>query len=192
MPGILWKGEGGEKDVHLTFDDGPIPEVTPWVLDMLKKYGQKATFFCVGDNVRKYPEIYNRITAEGHGVGNHTFHHLNGWNTDSKNYLTDVELAGEYIQSDLFRPPYGKMKMDQYFSIKKNHRIVLWTYMSGDFERSFNADTCLGEVKKYSKAGAILVFHDNVKTKENIEKVLPMILDFYKKEKIRSKPIRLI
>lgn len=192
MPGILWKGEGGEKDVHLTFDDGPIPEVTPWVLDMLKKYGQQATFFCVGDNVRKYPEIYNRITAEGHGVGNHTFHHLNGWNTDSKNYLTDVELAGEYIQSDLFRPPYGKMKMDQYFSIKKNHRIVLWTYMSGDFERSFNADTCLGEVKKYSKAGAVLVFHDNVKTKENVEKVLPLILDFYKKEKIRSKPIRLI
>lgn len=190
IPGILWKGEGGEKEVHLTFDDGPIPEVTPWVLDMLKKYDQKATFFCVGDNVRKYPEIFGRITSEGHGVGNHTFHHLNGWYTDNKKYMADVESAGEYIQSDLFRPPYGKMKVKQYFTLKKQHRVVMWTYLSGDFDKTFNADTCIREVKKVSKAGAILVFHDNVKTKDNVEKVLPEILDFYKKEKIRSVPVR--
>lgn len=190
FPGIRWKGDGTVNEVHLTFDDGPVPEVTPWVLNLLKKYNQKATFFCVGDNVRKYPDIFRRITDEGHRVGNHTFHHLNGWHTVDINYLENVEMAGRLIPSDLFRPPYGKMKISQYFQVKKAYRIVMWTYLSMDFDPRFNAGKCLDEVKRHSRAGAVLVFHDNVKTKANLENVLPGILDYYARENIRSKPLR--
>lgn len=189
MPGILWKGEGKANEVHLTFDDGPIPEVTPWILDILKKYDQKATFFCVGDNVRKYPEIFNRIQAEGHAVGNHTFHHLNGWKTDTGTYRHDIREACRYIASDLFRPPYGKMKFSQYWSVKKKFRIVLWTYLSGDFDPGFVVEKCVEEVKRISREGAVLVFHDNIKTKKNIENVLPLILQYYQQKNILSKPI---
>lgn len=186
MPGIFWKGDGKGKEVHLTFDDGPIPEVTPWVLDLLKEYNQKATFFCVGDNVGKYPEIFRRIVEEGHGTGNHTFHHLNGWNTGSHDYLTDVGKAAAIIPSGLFRPPYGKMKLRQYFLIRKAYKIVLWTYLSGDYDKNFDVFRCLEEIKTCSKDGAVLVFHDNVKTRQNLKKILPDVLEFYKNENIRS------
>ena len=189
FPDIVWNGTVTGKVVHLTFDDGPIPEVTPWVLDMLKKYNQKATFFCVGDNVRKHPEIFRRIKEEGHGVGNHTYHHLNGWQSDKINYLEDVKKASQCISSDLFRPPYGKIKVSQFCALKKDFRIVLWTYLSGDFEKKFDAATCYEEVKKCSKDSAILVFHDNIKTQAALAKILPSILDYYEASGIRSLPV---
>jgi peptidoglycan/xylan/chitin deacetylase (PgdA/CDA1 family) len=189
FPEVIWSGEKTDNVVHLTFDDGPIPEVTPYILDELKRYNQKATFFCVGDNVRKYPKIYARIIQEGHGVGNHTFHHLNGWENSFDQYYEDVLKAEVLIDSTLFRPPYGKMSLQQFFKIKQQFCLVFWTYLSGDFDPSFDAAKCMKQVKKISKNGAILVFHDNIKSEAHIRKVLPEILEFYRSEHIVSKTL---
>jgi peptidoglycan/xylan/chitin deacetylase (PgdA/CDA1 family) len=190
LPGILWSGKQDGPYVHLTFDDGPIPEVTPWILDELKKFGQKATFFCVGDNVKKYPDIYVRILNEGHSVGNHTFHHINGWHTKKSDYLDDIALAGDRMETVLFRPPYGKLSLGQYLQIRKKYQIVMWTYLSGDFDPDFQPETCMRQVANCSRNGCILVFHDNLKTIDNLKLILPEILMFYKKQKITSLAIR--
>ena len=189
FPGVVIRGSKDEKVVHLTFDDGPIPEVTPWVLDLLGSYNQKATFFCVGDNVKKYPEIFERIRTEGHGVGNHTMYHSHGWRTDTEAYCRDVEEADLWIQSRLFRPPYGKLSPEQYRVIKNNFSVVMWTYLSKDYEVDFSVDRCIQEVEKTSKHGSILVFHDNIKTQDNLKVVLPAILEFYQREEIISLPL---
>lgn len=189
FPGVVIRGVGGRNTVHLTFDDGPIPEVTPWILDVLQDYQQKATFFCVGENVRKYPEIFQRIKDEGHGYGNHTMNHLAGWENELGVYVNNVEEADALIQSRLFRPPYGQLTPSQYLELKKKYAIVMWSYLSADYEPAFSVEKCLDEVEKNSSNGCVLVFHDNVKTADKVKDVLPRILEFYKVERITSLPI---
>lgn len=188
--GIMWNSEETGSVVHLTFDDGPIPEVTPWVLNLLDEYNQKATFFCVGENVNKYPEIYSEIISRGHTVGNHTFHHLNGWKVKGKKYLADISKADVDINSNLFRPPYGKLTFGLYRKLKNQKKIVMWTFLSGDFEKSFNADLCFVKVQQHSVDGAILVFHDSIKAKHSLQKILPQILAYYREKNILSKAIQ--
>jgi peptidoglycan/xylan/chitin deacetylase (PgdA/CDA1 family) len=186
FPGIIWRGNVEGKKVYLTFDDGPVTEVTPWVLDLLKEYNQKATFFCVGENVKNHQAIYKRIIDEGHSVGNHTFHHVDGWKKSVKEYQGDVEKADKFVGGTLFRPPYGRMTVQQYKILKKSHKIVLWTYLSGDFDSGFNADKCLDGIKKTASRGCIMVFHDSLKARRNLMIILPMVLEYFKNEGIQS------
>ncbi|MFC7357882.1 polysaccharide deacetylase family protein [Jejudonia soesokkakensis] len=179
-PKRIWAFSRSEPKIYLTFDDGPIPEVTPWVLDLLKEYNAKATFFCIGENVQKHPEIYNRIIAEGHSVGNHTFHHLNGWKTNTSTYIEDVSKAAEYIDSKLFRPPYGRITSNQAKQLKKKgYRIIMWDVLSYDFEASVSEEKCLHNVLNNIENGSIVVFHDSVKAEKNLRYVLPKVLNIF-------------
>lgn len=177
----VWTINSTEKKLFLSFDDGPVPELTPWVLDTLKEYGAKATFFCVGDNVKKYPELYKRIKEEGHGVGNHTFSHINGFRTSIRRYIRDVYRARRYIDSKLFRPPYGRMRVWARRFLSARYRIILWDILSMDYDRSLDPRQVVRNVIGNVKPGSIVVFHDNLKAKKNLEYVLPRILDYYSK-----------
>lgn len=193
FPRRVWAFSRKEPNIYLTFDDGPIPEVTPWVLEQLKKYNAKATFFCIGDNVRKHPDIFNAIIAEGHSIGNHTFHHLNGWKTRTEEYLQDVEAAEVEFNktifnsnqpSKLFRPPYGKMTSAQAKKItEKGYKIIMWDVLSADFDPTISEEKCLKNVVNNIKPGSIVVFHDSLKAEEKLKYVLPEFLAFVKKKK---------
>ncbi len=172
----VWSMPTDNKEIFLTFDDGPIPEVTPWVLDVLAEYQSRATFFCVGENVKKYPMIFNRILIEGHTVGNHTFNHINGWLTDKETYLENVSLCDQYIQSPLFRPPYGKMRPGQALHLKSDKNIIMWDILSGDFDKNISTETCLDNVINNYEPGSIIVFHDSLKAEEKLRFVLPKFL----------------
>jgi peptidoglycan/xylan/chitin deacetylase (PgdA/CDA1 family) len=190
LPQIICRpNTNGKKMVYLTFDDGPIPETTPYILDTLNKYGIKATFFCVGENVKKHPELYKHITEEGHFVGNHTFNHLKGWATPLKTYLGNVSQCAEYVASDLFRPPYGKMTFRQYNTLKKKYRLIFWDVLSPDFDATSSAQQCLEIIKKKTRTGSILVFHDNIKAKNKLTELLPQALDFLRLEKYDIQPV---
>jgi len=180
---------GGKKIAYLTFDDGPIPETTPYILDTLKKYGLKATFFCVGENVKKYPELYQRILAEGHFAGNHTFNHLKGWKTPLKRYIDNVDECAQYVSSDLFRPPYGKMTLSQYRTLKNRFQIVYWDVLPPDYDVNISAGDCLNIVKKKTRPGSVLVFHDNLKAKNKLPELLPGTLDFLILNSFEIQPI---
>lgn len=156
-----------ERVIYLTFDDGPIPEMTPGTLDLLAKYNAKATFFCVGDNVRKYPDIYKRIVDEGHSVGNHTYNHLQGILTRTQEYIDNVCKADEYINSNLFRPPHGRMKRRQTLELCKNRKIILWDILTKDYDKRVSPERCWYNVHSNISSGAIVVFHDNLKAMEN-------------------------
>jgi peptidoglycan/xylan/chitin deacetylase (PgdA/CDA1 family) len=173
---FIWNIDTEEKEVFITFDDGPIPELTPWVLVVLSEYGFKASFFCVGDNVRKYPEIYHRILAEGHTVGNHTYNHLNGWLTDQNSYIENIKKCDRLVQTDFFRPPYGKMRRGQSAVIKTEKTIVMWDVLSGDFDQTITKEKCLSNVVDNYGPGSIIVFHDNVKAESNLKYTLPRFL----------------
>ncbi len=173
---FVWNVDTQDKVVYLTFDDGPIPEMTPWVLDQLHKYDFKATFFCVGDNIRKYPEIYQEILLEGHSIGNHTYHHINGWNTDHQTYLHDVSLCDNMMSTTLFRPPYGKLRPSQSTIIKADKTVVMWDVLSGDFDQSITPEKCLNNVLDNFENGSIIVFHDNIKAAKNLQYALPRFL----------------
>ncbi len=180
----LWQVATKENIIYLTFDDGPHPVVTPFVLDELKKYQAKATFFCIGKNVADYPVLYNRIIDEGHKVGNHTQQHLNGWKTNNETYLSDVALAAGYIQSNLFRPPYGRLKSIQAKHIRdamknKLAKIVMWDVLSGDFDESLSGEQCLQNVINHSSSGSIVVFHDSDKAFSRLQYTLPKTLEFF-------------
>jgi peptidoglycan-N-acetylglucosamine deacetylase len=179
----------GKKLVYLTFDDGPIPETTPYILDTLRQYGLKSTFFCVGENVKKYPELYKRIIDEGHYTGNHTFRHLKGWETPLQTYLDNVNRCAEYVSSDLFRPPYGKMTFSQYNALKKKYRLIFWDVLPPDFDAHSSAEECLDIVKKRTRPGSILVFHDNLKSKNKITEFLPGALNFLVKQGYEIQPV---
>jgi peptidoglycan/xylan/chitin deacetylase (PgdA/CDA1 family) len=176
--GSHWRFNTSEKVVYLTFDDGPIPEMTPWVLDLLDKYGIKATFFCVGDNVRKYPEIYQMVRDRGHNVGNHTFHHLQGWKVDKETYLKDIEEAAKLINSKLFRPPHGHMGLPQFYTLKKKYKVIMWDVVTRDYSRLMTSDEVFEVVKKYTRNGSIIVFHDSLKSGDRTKESLPRSLDW--------------
>lgn len=175
LPSVLWRFATKEPIIYLTFDDGPIPEVTPWVLDLLAKNNAKATFFCIGANVKKYPEIYQRILDEGHTVGNHTHNHLNGWKTGNKEYFTNIKECGKWVETTLFRPPYGKLSQSQLKQLKKKYQIVMWSVLSKDYDAEVRPESCLGNVLT-SRPGDILVFHDSLKAEENLRYTLPRLL----------------
>lgn len=219
FPSLLWNNVSTEKILYLTFDDGPIPEVTPWVLSLLKEYNAKATFFCIGDNVKKHPDVFKRILAEGHCIGNHTFNHLNGWKTPTDIYIENILLADNAIKKysesklpptqaggktdkfiannkleksgfnpqrtmegsqKLFRPPFGKITPIQIKKLEnKNYKIVMWDVISEDYDQDKTADSCFKDVKKFSKPGSIVVFHDSLKAYGNLEKVLPAVLKYF-------------
>lgn len=183
--------DGEEKTVYLTFDDGPVPEATPLVLDILKKYKTKATFFCVGENVMKYPQIFERIINEGHHVGNHTYNHLNGWKTDDKTYAENIEKCSKTMDSALFRPPYGKIRFGQYKEVRKKYKVVMWDVLSRDYDAGLSAEQCLGIVKKNIRTGSVIVFHDSIKAAPKISILLSETLDFIIERGFQAKALSL-
>jgi peptidoglycan/xylan/chitin deacetylase (PgdA/CDA1 family) len=170
-----------EKNIYLTFDDGPIPEITPWILDVLKSSGVKATFFCVGDNVSKYQDIYTRILEDGHKVGNHTNNHLNGWKTSLKEYKENTSLAKAKIDSNLFRPPYGRITRKQYHEISKEFKLIFWDVLTHDYNSDINPEKCLKNAIKYTRNGSVVVFHDNLKSINTLKYVLPRYIEHFLK-----------
>ncbi len=203
FPKRTWALPNNENIVYLTFDDGPIPQVTPWVLDLLKKHHAKATFFCIGDNINKHPSIFKRLVAEGHSIGNHTYHHLNGWETNTEAYIDNCEKFDEILncnnelveatyQNDksethnqkstiknLFRPPFGKITTRQSKILqKKGYIIIMWDVLSADFDPNISKEKCLENVLKNLNPGSIVVFHDSLKSEEKLRYVLPKVLDF--------------
>ena len=175
--------------IFFTFDDGPNPEITPQILDLLKQFNAKATFFCLGKNVEQFPNLFERMKQEGHSVGNHTYNHINGFSCSTPNYIEDVAKAQQFIRSPLFRPPYGKMKLSQYKNLAEDYKIILWDVMSYDFDPSLNAIECEALVKKHAKDGSIIVFHDSVKAKQNLISVLPNLLKYYSTKGFSFEPI---
>ncbi|MBC7615865.1 MAG: polysaccharide deacetylase family protein [Pedobacter sp.] len=175
-PSLIWNKSCSEKIVYLTFDDGPIPNVTDFVLNTLKTFKIKATFFCIGDNIIKHPEIFERLKNEGHSIGNHTFNHLNGWKTDNETYLHNVLKCQEITQTNLFRPPFGRIKKSQIRSLPQLD-IVMWDVLSGDFDPSTSPEKCYHNVIKNTKNGSIIVFHDSLKALERIQYALPKTIN---------------
>jgi peptidoglycan/xylan/chitin deacetylase (PgdA/CDA1 family) len=168
--------------LYLSFDDGPNAEQSPWVLDILKKYQAKATFFCIGKKVEAHPEIVQQILEEGHRLGNHSYSHLNGWKSKNSAYIEDVERCAAIINTKLFRPPYGRIGLRQLTALqKKNYQIVLWDVLSGDFDPKLSKEQCLKNVLQNSKNGSIIVFHDSAKAFEKLTYVLPLVLEHYQK-----------
>jgi peptidoglycan-N-acetylglucosamine deacetylase len=182
FPQFIWRIPSEKPMLYLSFDDGPIPEVTPWVLEQLKNYRAQATFFCVGDNIRKHPGIYQQLQEAGHAVGHHTFHHLNGWQEDNRAYLHNVRKAAHLTKSPLFRPPYGRLKPKQAQILNRHYRIVMWDVLSGDFDPDLSEEACLQNVIDHAGPGSIVVFHDSLKAEQKLRYVLPRVLEhFYKK-----------
>ena len=184
FPKRLWKGDSAGNQVYLTFDDGPVPEVTDFVLDELAKRDQKATFFMVGDNLRKFPDLGKAVLQGGHRIGNHTNNHLNGWKTQDESYLKNIEAFDEVlgktlgIQTQLFRPPYGLMRNAQAKKVLESKRIVMWNVLTGDYDTSLDSATILTKTVRNTQNGSIIVFHDQQKTKGILRKTLPSFLDF--------------
>lgn len=180
FPNYVWNINTTQKHIYLTFDDGPTPKITPWVLDQLKKYHAKATFFCIGNNVKKHPKIYQSILSEGHVVGNHTNNHLKGWKTNSKIYLEDILVASKVIKTNLFRPPYGQITQKQAKAINKaGYKIIMWDVLSIDWDNSLDKNECLNNVLKHTKKGSIVVFHDSIKASKNMQFALPKVLKHF-------------
>lgn len=168
-----------QKTVYLTFDDGPIPEITPWVLNVLSKYNVKATFFCVGDNVRKYRYIYDQLLDQGHKTGNHTFHHMQGWLNTPKKFLRDTLEADELIKSNLFRPPHGHMIFPQPGLLKQSgYKIIMWDVVTRDYSKYMNPEQVFENVKQYTRDGSVIVFHDSLKAEENLRYALPLSIEW--------------
>jgi peptidoglycan/xylan/chitin deacetylase (PgdA/CDA1 family) len=182
-PGAFFRiPQPDKKTVYLTFDDGPIPEATPLVLDILKQYNAKATFFCVGDNVTKYPQVFQRIVNEGHSFGNHTYNHIDGWKNSVKEYADNTSKCAGVVNSKLFRPPYGRITLKQFRKLKKDYRMIFWDVLSMDYDLEISAENCLDLVKRFTRPGSIVVFHDSLKTKDKIPHLLPKTLDFLASE----------
>jgi peptidoglycan/xylan/chitin deacetylase (PgdA/CDA1 family) len=181
-PGAVWRLNKKSKTVYLTFDDGPITDVTPWVLDVLDRENVKATFFCVGENVEKHKQIYNNILNRGHSVGNHSFHHIRGREFSLNEYLKDVEKASNVISSKLFRPPYGSLTISQFKSLRKNYRIVFWDVLTEDYNPRKSANDCLNNVKQLTRNGSVIVFHDSIKAAERLKNFLPAAIQHLKQQ----------
>jgi len=176
--------------LYLTFDDGPIPEVTPWVLEQLEKFKAKATFFCVGDNVKKHPTVFEQVKKQGHAIGNHTSNHLNGWATDNVPYFHNVRHCASLVNSVLFRPPYGKLRPKQAQFLQRHYRIVMWDVLSGDFDAHVSPEQCFKNVINNAQNGSIVVFHDSLKAKENLEYALPAVLGYFSERGYRFERLK--
>jgi len=181
-PKALWRMDRHERAVYLTFDDGPIPEATPFILDVLRTEGVKATFFCVGDNVRKYPELFQQILDEGHGVGNHTHNHIGGLRHTIKEYSYNVEKANAYIHSRLMRPPHGWMRLSQYAWLSRKFKVVMWDVVTRDYSKWLTAEEVVNNVKKYARNGSIITFHDSLKSIEKLKTALPQSIKWLKEQ----------
>lgn len=195
FPNYVWDIATNEQVIYLTFDDGPTPEITNWTLDILKQYNAKATFFCIGNNIEKYPDIFQKTLNNGHAIGNHTQNHIKGWKTKAKDYLKDIAEAQKAIDFksqdtkittpklrtiNLFRPPYGQITPKQGKQlIALGYKIIMWDVLSFDWETSINKETCLDNVIKKTSAGSIIVFHDSVKASKNMQYALPKVLDHF-------------
>ena len=178
----VWKINTSEKKIFLTFDDGPAPEATPWVLNTLKKYNAKATFFCVGDNVKKNPDIYDRIISEGYLTGNHTYNHLRGWTTSTSTYIENVEKCSALVSSKLFRPPYGKLSYSQFKILHSKFSIIMWDVLSADFDKNLSKEKCLKKTIQNTREGSIVLFHDSLKASENLYYTLPKYLQHFSEQ----------
>jgi len=189
----IWEIAGSNK-VYLTFDDGPHPGHTPWVLDELKKNNAKATFFCIGKNVVLYPDVYRRILDEGHAVGNHTQHHLSGWKGDDASYMQDVQEAAKHIDSNLFRPPYGRLSSFREKTLRESaakYKIIMWSVLSGDFDPDISKERCLNNVVLKTKEGSIVVFHDSEKAAEKMKYALSGLLTMLADKGLQTDIIKL-
>jgi peptidoglycan/xylan/chitin deacetylase (PgdA/CDA1 family) len=181
FPNYVWDIPNAENKVFLTFDDGPTPEITEWTLEQLRKYNAEATFFCIGNNVEKHPDIFQMVVQQGHAIGNHTFTHLKGWKTSTEEYIESVRKCG--LKTNLFSPPYGKIKPSQSVILRKmGFRIIMWDVISYDFDQSISPEKCLENVLKNVQSGSIIVFHDSVKAEQNMRYALPKTLEFLKEK----------
>lgn len=191
FPEAVWrlKRRGQRPVVYLTFDDGPIPEVTPWVLDELDRHGIKATFFLVGDNVRRHPELLEEIRRRGHSWGNHTMHHLQGMRTLTDRYLADVEEAHRLIGSTLFRPPHGLLRWKQAKNIKRNFNLIMYDLVTRDYSKKLQPSDVLNNVKRFARNGSIIVFHDSLKAEKNMRYALPRAIEWLKSQGYEFLPL---
>ena len=185
-PSLVWHKNRSEKHIFLTFDDGPVPEVTDFALESLKTYNAFATFFCVGENISRHPEIFHKVIEQGHSVGNHTYNHLNGWKTPQERYLENVRLCARTMKqhasltlSQLFRPPYGRMTKRQINKLNGQYQIIMWDVLSGDFDRKLTGEKCLANTVKHTRNGSIIIFHDSYKAAGNLQYALPRFLDHF-------------
>lgn len=179
FPNFHWRVETEEPVIYLTFDDGPIPMVTPWVLDQLDAFQARATFFTVGANAKKYPDLIQDILDRGHSLGNHTMHHLDGWVSDNIPYFHDVRHCSQLVNSSLFRPPYGRIKPRQAQFLQRHYEIVMWDVLSGDFDPHLRPEDCVTNVTRNAGPGSIVVFHDSIKAQEKLEYALPRVLEHF-------------
>jgi peptidoglycan/xylan/chitin deacetylase (PgdA/CDA1 family) len=177
-PEAIWREDKNKNNIYLTFDDGPIPEITPWILDCLKEKNVKASFFCVGENIKKHPEIFNRLLDEGHVVGNHTYNHLRGWNTENKDYFDNINQCQELTRTNLFRPPYGRASKSQMKELAKDFKIVMWDVLTGDYDQEITPYECYKNCIDTTRNGSIIVFHDNIKAINNVKYALPKSIDY--------------
>ena len=188
-PQLVWRNNPQEKKIYLTFDDGPVPGPTEFVLDALNEFNAKATFFCIGDNVRKHPEVFAKVVAAGHSIGNHTFNHLKGWNCSVQDYVNNVALCSDQLiqsgflpsnsgEDRLFRPPYGRIKRNQIRALT-NYQIIMWDVLTHDYARSLSPEPCLRRSIKATRSGSIVVFHDSFKAADNLKYVLPRYLEYF-------------
>ena len=186
---FLWKIDTNEKVIYLTFDDGPHPVITPWIIDVMNQYDAKGTFFLIGDAVTRHPELYQLYIANGHQVGNHTYKHIKGWKSGKKKYLKEIAQCAEIVESSLFRPPYGQINLQSIIDIKKEYKIVMWDVLSWDFDSETSSELCLSNVINCSKEGSIVVFHENEKSMKNIMYALPKVLEHFAKQGYQFKAI---
>jgi peptidoglycan/xylan/chitin deacetylase (PgdA/CDA1 family) len=189
-PRQVWSVPEKRKSLYLTFDDGPTPSITEWTLRELKKFGAKATFFLVGQNAEKYPEMVSLIRKEGHSVGNHTYKHLNGWNTSTNSYIKDILHCEEIVPSKLFRPPYGRITKSQTSIMLNRYKVIMWDVLSGDFDRTITKERCLKNVLENTQPGSIIVFHDSVKAADRMQYALPRVLDYYSSQRFDFLPLK--
>ena len=181
FPSFIWKIPVSDRRIFLTFDDGPIPVVTPWVLKELRSYQAKATFFCVGENIKRHPEVFAQVCEEGHTVGSHTYNHLSGWSTDNLPYFLNVRKAASLLRSDYFRPPYGRIKPSQISFLSRHYKIIMWDVLSGDFDAKLSKSQCLENVLLSTRPGSIVVFHDSLKSFDKLQYVIPRMLEYFSK-----------
>ena len=181
-PRATWRMDRHEKAVYLTFDDGPIPEATPFILEVLAKYDIKATFFMVGDNVRKYPEVFRQVVEAGHRIGNLTFNHIGGFKHTISSYSDNAEKANEYLHTNLFRPPHGWMRWDQYAWLGRKYRIVMWDLVTRDYSKWMTAEGVVNNVKRYARNGSIITFHDSLKSIDKLRTALPESIEWLKSQ----------